>query len=197
MKVNASKTKNFEEVKPGTYTGTFIRINDLGTQEGSYEGEPKIQHRIFVQWELNELMSDGRPFVVGAWVTVSNHEKATLRKWRKALRGSDFTDQEIQEEIKNGINLKYLMGAPCLVVVGLTKTNKTKVDSIAALPSGVTSPKVVNEMLFTDLENYSQEDHDKISPGIKRQVESSPEWRHVTRLSVEQGAPAGEEDIPF
>ena len=92
-KQQMSNDKKFESAPPGTYGAVCTRVIDLGTQPVQWEGETKHQRKVSIQWELDENMPDGRPFVINRKFTVSMHEKAALRIFLKGWRGRDFTNQ--------------------------------------------------------------------------------------------------------
>jgi len=182
----------FEQVKPGSYLGTCFRIIDLGTQKGEYQGEPTSKRQMFVSWELDEKMEDGKPFAVSAWLTQSLHEKATLRKWLEAWRGKPFTNEELK-----GFDPKSILGKSCLVGVGLTSGGKSKVSSIMALPKGTTGPTPVNEQVIFSLDNFDQATYDKVPKGIQTIIEKSPEFAAATGDSFAGGYQNTDDDIDF
>jgi hypothetical protein len=89
MKFTASGGGNFENPEPGSYAAVCIRMIDLGTQEVTWQGATKLQHKIKIVWELSETMKDGRPFLAMRDFTVSLHEKSGLRQFLAGWRGRD------------------------------------------------------------------------------------------------------------
>jgi hypothetical protein len=92
---------DFQHAPIGTHAARCIRLIDLGTQQGEWQGKPTFKNQVLVMWELpDELMEaqdDGqpRPFIVSKFYTNSLSEKANLRKDLTTWRGRDFTDDEL------------------------------------------------------------------------------------------------------
>lgn len=63
-------------------------------------------------WETDNLMDDGRPFLVTKRYTPSLNSKATLRKDLKAWRGKDFDSEELA-----GFDIDKLIGSSCQLVI--------------------------------------------------------------------------------
>lgn len=85
----------FELAPAGTHIAVCYRVIDLGTQETTFKGEVKHQHKILISWEIpDEKMKDGRPFTIGKRYTWSMSEKANLRNdlesWRGKFTAADF-----------------------------------------------------------------------------------------------------------
>lgn len=89
--------------------------------------------------EIQQPTKEGnRRFLVSQWYTLSLHEKANLRKDLDAWRGKSFTD----EDLKEGFDVEKLVGAPCLLNVTQSKSEKNgkvyaNVSSIMPLPRGM------------------------------------------------------------
>ena len=107
MKMPEPEVKaDFEMCPAGAHLAVCYQVIDLGTQLTNYQGKEKQQRKVFIGWELpNELMEDGRPFVVGKRYTFSSYERATLRMHLESWRGSKFSDDEI-----SGFNIRNLLG---------------------------------------------------------------------------------------
>lgn len=167
--------KKFENPQPGTYGAICYRLIDLGTQEVKWEGEIKHQPKVFIGFELDENMEDGRPFVVGRKFTVSMHEKASLRAFLKGWRGRDFTDEEL-----NGFNPAKLIGAPCMLSL-VANGDYVNIASASKLPKGMTPLKMTNEPTFFSLDQFDQKVYDSLSNSFKEQIARSPEFQGMGR----------------
>ncbi len=88
----------FELPPPDQYPARCYRVVDLGTQESSYKGKPKLQHKVLVSFELlgDKCMTDGRPFSIHQRYTMSTSEKSMLRHDLEAWRGQPFTEEEVR-----------------------------------------------------------------------------------------------------
>jgi len=172
MKVNQGDGKDFEQPEPGSYAATCYSLVDLGTQKGSYEGKETNKRQIKIQWELSELMADGRPFSVMATPTMSINDKAKLRGWLEAWRGMPFTSSELE-----GFDLKNLLGQSCLISLGLTSGGKIKVIGVSKLPKEMVAPPQVNENFYFSLDAYDQTVYEKIPDYWQIKICSSPEYQ--------------------
>lgn len=192
---------DFENPEPGSYAGVCYKIIDIGTQTSEYQGKTNSRRQVILGWELDELMSDGRPFVVSKFYTASLSEKANLRHDLAAWRGRDFTQEELM-----GFSPRNILGKPCLVQLTKNDKGKIRVSGVAKLPKGMNSPKQTNETVFFHLDEFDQQAFDGLSDGIKKLIVQSPEYQEiVAKRATAQAAPKGPggafddfvDDIPF
>jgi len=163
----------FKEISAGAYPAICYRIIDLGTQETSFQGKTKFAHKVLFMFETNELMQDGRPYVMPIRFTVSFHEKANLRHFLSGWRGRDFTEEELQ-----GFDPRNLLDKSCLLTI-IEKAGKTYIQSASRLPKGLEAPKRQNELLFLSLDEFDQAVFDKLSPKLQETIKKSPEYRQA------------------
>ncbi len=101
----------------GTTQAVCCAVWDLGLQKTSFNGEDKIQHKIIVAWEINQLIDapdseyHGKPYMLNKRYTLSLGEQANLRKDLESWRGKPFTSEEIQ----HGFDVESLYGINCLI----------------------------------------------------------------------------------
>ena len=192
---------DFEQAPIGTHIARCIKIIDIGTQRGEYQGKVNIQRKCIVGWELpNELMQEGefagKPFTVSRFYTASLGEKANLRKDLENWRGKAFTDEEL-----GGFHSKNILGKPCMISIIHNDKGKAKVAGIMAVAKGMTVPPQVNENVYFSLDEFDPAVFEKLSEGYKKLIKASPEWASMQH--VQPGAPRGgsaadmEDDIPF
>lgn len=190
----------------GTFVGVCYRFIDLGTQQTEYQGQKKLARKVVISWELGEeLMEDGKPFVISKRYTWSMHEKSTLRAdlegWRgKAFEPSDFGD--------DGFDTRKLLGVPCvLTITHDTNNGKTyaNVMSVGKIMKGLQPKPLVNEQTYLSLEpgEFDKAVFEKLSDGLKKVIMASPEY---AELIGKKPAPAPadsyaghdpDDDIPF
>jgi len=193
-------SKDFEQPPAGNHIAICYQVVDMGTQKGEYEGRPNFNRKISIRWELcNEKMSDGenagKPFSVGKIYTASLSEKATLRHHLESWRGRAFTSTELA-----GFDPKNVLGAPCMVNVGMTDKNKAKVLSVASVPKGMQVPQIVNPKVYFSLDNFDAAIFESLGKWVKEQIIQSPEY---ARLFSGGEPPPGSDissmdsDIPF
>lgn len=158
----------------GTVQAVCCGVWDLGLQKSSFNGEEKIQHKIVIAWELNQLINapesefHGKPYMLSNKYTLSLGDKANLRRDLESWRGKPFS----AEEIKHGFNVEQLYGINCFLgVTHVTKGEKTfaNVSAILPLVKGV----------------------EKIAP-VRAQDEEPPKW--VKEL---QAQAISEDDFPM
>lgn len=194
---------DFQDAPIGTHVAVCIRLIDLGTQHGEYQGQPNTRNQVLVTWELsNERMDDGKPFTVSAFLTNSLSEKATMRHWLENWRGRPFTPEELA-----GFDLQNILGATCMLNVIAKGEGKkgVKVGGVMALPKGMDKPKPENELTAFWLEEFHRGRFDELSKGIKEIIMKSDEYIAMMNGPASQAsAPKGNgtfadmpDDIPF
>lgn len=170
---------DFEQPPVGTHVARCVKIIDIGTQKGEYQGKATSKRQCIIGWELpTELMSEGelagKPFTVSKFYTASLGEKANLRKDLANWRGRDFTEQELQ-----GFESKNILDKTCLV--GLTPNDKGKirVTAVMALPKGTQVPARINTPVYFSLDDFDQAVFDSLSDGYKKLISASPEYQEI------------------
>lgn len=191
MYVPKPSENNFENPPPGTFMAICYRVIDLGTQDTTYKGQAKKQHKILISWELpDEKMSDGRPFTISSRYTWSMSEKAALRKDLESWRGKPFTDADFGE---GGFDIAKIVGAPCILTIVHTDGEKTyaNVKGVAALMKGMVAPALTNEKVFLGLdeENWNAEAFHKLSENIQNTIKQSPEYRALVNGYAQPDGP--------
>jgi len=119
----------------GLHHAVCVDVVDLGDLKVNYGGKEKIQHKVRLVWQTDELMPDGKPYIVQKRYTLSLNEKATLRKDLESWRSKAFTVDEL-----NGFDLELLLCVNCqLNVIQETRDGSTygNVTSIVPPPKGV------------------------------------------------------------
>ena len=197
----------FEQPPIGSHIARCIRLIDIGTQKGEYQGLPTFKRQLILAWELpGELMTAGdfagKPFTVSKFYTASLHEKSGLRKDLAAWRTRDFTDEELK-----GFDPKVLIGKPCMVSIGLTEKGKAKVNAVMALPKGMTVPNQVNPALHFSLDDFNEATFNALSDGYKKLISASPEYHQIQNphpveeqrkpVAAGSGFDDMDDDIPF
>lgn len=196
---------DFQQAPVGTHIARCIRLIDLGTQQGEYQGKTTMRNQILVMWELcGEMMEtdDGpKPFIVSKFYTNSLSEKANLCHDLTQWRGREFSPEELAK-----FDLQAILGAPCLLsVVAKEKSEKVKIGGVMKLPKGQEAPTPINKpyAFWLDAEPFNEELFDSIAEGIKKIIQKSPEYEEAIHgkkaRSQPQTANAEEEleDIPF
>lgn len=201
MKLTDSGGGNYEQPPIGTHVARCIKVIDLGTQRGEYQGKATIKRQLIIGWELpNELMTEGdhtgKPFGVSKFYTASLNEKATLRADLANWRGRDFTPQEL-----SGFDPKNVLGKCCMVSLTLNDKQKARVTGVMALPKGMQVPDAVNPLVYFSLDDFDIRVYDALPEGFKKMISASPEYQQVMQRGNSAATMAndipGEEEIPF
>lgn len=167
---------DFKQAPIGNHVARCIRLIDLGTQHGEYQGQPNTRNQVLVTWELcNELMEDGKPFTVSHFYTNSLNEKATMRAHLEAWRGQQFTEAETR-----GFDLNNILGKPCMLTVIANDKGRSKVSAVSGMPKGMKAPEAVNKPTAFWIEEWTQEAWDAIPKGIREIIEKSDEYKART-----------------
>jgi hypothetical protein len=164
---------DFKQAPTGNHVARCIKLIDLGTQHGEYQGQPNTRNQVLVTWELcNEMMEDGKPFTVSHFYTNSLNEKATLRAHLEAWRGRQFTEAECKS-----FDLMNILGKPCMVTIILNDKGKAKVSAVAGMPKGMTAPEQINPSSAFWIEEWNEEAYQKIPQGLRDIIEKSDEFK--------------------
>lgn len=192
---NGGGSGEFQQAPAGTHVARCVKMTDLGTQQGEWQGKPIYRRQIVLSWELpNELMDDGRPYLISAFYTASLHEKSKLRAHLVNWRGREFTDAELM-----GFDSKNLLGKTCMLQLTTNANGKVRVTGVMSLPKGTACGDQVNESFFFSLEpdEFRQSDFDKLSDWYKDQIRFSPEWAHLNGGTPQEAISEIESDSPF
>ena len=127
-----------EKAPPGNHPAVLVGMVDLGTQwvNGFQGAEGRWARKGYFVWELVGEPVAGQPsrnHLVGCDLTMSNNEKATLRKWVEARTGRKLPDGA-------PLDLEAELGQPCLLNVVANAKGYPKVDGLTALPRGMSAP---------------------------------------------------------
>jgi hypothetical protein len=196
---------DFEQAPAGTHVARCVRLIDIGTQFGEYQGKPNALRKVVVTWELpNELMTEGdyagKPFLVNKWYTASLGEKANLRKDLVNWRGREFTEEEL-----GGFEAKKILGTTCMLSLTPNDKGKVRVTGVMKLPKGSEAPPQINPSVYFSLEKdeFNQAVFDSLSEYWQTEIKKSPEWGDLHGKGPVKPSTKGtkfddfEDDIPF
>lgn len=201
---------DFTPVPEGPHPAICDMFVDMGLQEskGKYAG--KIQHRIYLRWQIPSLRleyeKDGAviegPMSIGAQFTLSLHEKAKLRKVLQQWRGKAFTDAELK-----GFDVTTVVGVPCLISVSHTPKEGggiyANVDAVMKLPQQMEKPVLEGSTLIYDKDNTDT--FDQLRPWLQDAIKAQKSVQEADRANdpnawrddTESMADALDDDIPF
>lgn len=197
MSLRAYKVKEPEICPSGTHLGICIQVIDLGTVIMPKYGRDVTQVRI--TWELpDELMEDGRPFVIGRTYTLSffkgKGRTSALREMLEGLRGKEFT----KEELDQGFDFTTLLG--CLCNLGIkheTEGDRTYANLFSVQAPPKKHPRVLpgNPILFFALDEFKQEVFDKLPEFMRKRIMESHEYKKLKGLH-EPDPEDSRDDVP-
>jgi hypothetical protein len=188
-----SGSGDFEQAPIGSHVARCVKIIDIGTQRGEYQGKVNIRRQCIIGWELpTELMEGGKPFIGSKFYTASLNEKATLRKDLENWRGKQFTEQEL-----GGFASRTILGKPCMLSVIHSEKGRAKVAGVMAIPRGVSVPEQVNPSVYFSLDQFDGEVFESLPEGFRKMVAASPEYQHMRQSGGSSGVADLDDDIPF
>ena len=203
MKWSDSGGGDFEQPPVGTHVARCVKLIDIGTQKGEYQGKATFKRQVIVGWELpTELMTEGeyagKPFLVSRFYTASLGEKANLRKDLANWRGRDFTEAELM-----GFDAKSILGKTCMLSLTMNDKNKVRVTGVMAAPKGMQVPAQISPSVYFSLDEFDQAVFDALSDGYKKFITASPEYQQTknggdpNKLAQMAGREDEDETIPF
>lgn len=191
-------------IEAGTYVARCYSMIYMGTLTEEFQGQKKDMKKVRITFELpTELKvfkaeNGEQPQVISKEFTLSMHEKGTLRKMLQSWRGKAFTDAEAQN-----FDITKLLGKPCMLSIS-HKVSKTgniyaEISTISPLMKGMTCPEQINESFEFNVDNFSEDEFNKLPDFIKEKVRSSAEYKAINQVSEEPVAEndPDEDEIPF
>lgn len=167
--------KEFAQAPVGTHVARCIKVIDIGTQKGEYLGAVNFKRQCIISFELpNELMDDGKPFIVSRFYTASLSERSNLRHHLELWRGRAFTKEELL-----GFDSSNILGKPCMLTIMHSDKGKARIEGITSLPKGTQCPPQVNKSLIFSLDEFSPEIYESLSDGLRKMIHLSPEYAHI------------------
>lgn len=211
MAITASDTggKDFKKVPPGCHFALCNMVVDLGIQAGSYMGQAKSQHKVYVRWEVPDervtYEKDGKeiegPCSIGATYTLSLSEKANLRKVLENWRGLPFTEVELK-----GFDITMIAGKCCQIMVQHeTKGGKTYANVTGVMGTSreqkerARSAKSEVGVVVYSLDDHNPNTYNLLPNWIKEKLESRvmPAGLHTANANTPGAVDDFDDDIPF
>jgi hypothetical protein len=152
-------SKTYTPAPEGVHQAVCVDVIDLGMVKSQFAddktGEPKVQHKVNVVWQIGDKRDDGKRHQLYKRYTLSLHEKAALRHDLESWRGRAFTFDELA-----GFDVEKLIGANALVNVQHRKSqdgSRTYANVVAIMPLAKGMPKMAAH-------DYKRAEPEPVSP---------------------------------
>jgi hypothetical protein len=201
--------KDFDPIPEGSHIAICDMFVDLGKQEATGKYAGKIEHKIYLRWQIPELRlsyeKDGvqfeGPMSIGSKYTLSLHEKSGLRKVLQSWRGKAFTPEELKK-----FDVTTILGVACIIAV--THAPKegggvyANISTVQGLPKGMPAPKLEGEVLLYDADNLGT--LEKLRPWLQELINKQITETDLAKASTND--PDGwradqqddlDDDVPF
>lgn len=198
---SAAAQGDYENPEVGNYPARCIQVVELGTHHSTYNEKPTTKEELLIVFELDELMEDGKPFVVSWWGTNSLAETSNLFKLLQKWRGVPFTPAELER-----FDLGNILDKCCSVDVVKTKKGGVTVDKtgVSSMNKRLTMPPRVNELVNFGISDLGTEEWDKLYPWVQKVIERSDEGKEFFGQNPPSAGKAEDppaevldDDIPF
>ena len=191
--------KQFQLPKTGLFPAIFCRLEDLGTQTSTWDGQEKSQHKIRIVWELptqKAVFKEGNPpepFVVSSTYTLGLGGKYSLRRDIEGYLGRTLTEKEAKS-----FDLNALIGKTCMVSLKAStgKDGKDYVNISGVNPpmDGVQVPNPSVESWIWDMGKPDWAVFAKLGKYTREKIAKSPEF---SKLEIPPAAAALLGEVAF
>lgn len=202
LKLGQAKTASNRPQPPeGNHVGICVQILDLGTQQGEWQGKPKLNRKVRITWELPDERavfdeSKGeQPFITSKTYNFSVSEKSTFRKDLESWRGRPFTDQELKD-----FDIERLLGVGAMVNLVKNENGYFDVATVAALPKSLKASlkEPENKPYYYSIEQGRTDVFHNLPDFLKKMCEECKEWNDgEVDPDGEPSAPVADDDIDF
>jgi hypothetical protein len=128
MPVRVRNTQaEFTPAPEGLHRAVCCDIVELGLQDTPWGKKRKIE----IRWQIDEMMENGKPFLVTKRYGASLHPKANLRIDLESWRGRPFTDKEAED-----FDLEVLLGVNAQLNIIHNKTEAATWANVKAIVPG-------------------------------------------------------------
>lgn len=169
-KMTVDDSGTYEQPPTGPQPAVLTRIIDIGTHtDVSPQYGETTRHQVILMFELAELMTNGEPYTIQKFYTLSTNERANLRKDYESWRGRAFETGETMD-------VTAPLGQACLLGIMETENKKSKISSISRLPKGMEPPTPRGELLVFRTDEPDWAVFEKLSEFHRGKIEKSKEW---------------------
>lgn len=166
----------------GTHHAVVVGLIEIGTVEGEWKGQVKMQSKIRLTFELPEETKvwkegeEAKPLVVSQEYTFSMAPKANLRAIIEGVIGTSLLDHEA-----DAFDVEEILGKNCLISIKHKTSNAGNkyviVDTTAPLMKGMSEKKPFNELKKLTYGEWNQEIFDGLPEFLQKQMQETPEYQ--------------------
>jgi hypothetical protein len=199
IKANSGKGGDWEPMPAGSYRSVITGFIHIGTQDGGQYGPKNQCIVIYLPFDEDDdkplLNTEGQPWTISKFYTLSFNEKASLRLDVETILGRSFKDEE-------EFDVRELIGMQARIRIehteGKTKDGKpvtrakvSKVESVSKRDRIDPDRLVDMATLFFEISAIDCPIPDTVGEWAKSKIMASPEWNGTQHTS----APAAK--VPF
>ena len=170
--VDDFKGSSIERIGDGTYPARIAQVIDLGLQKNEFEGQTKIQPKLWITFELPtetiEVDGEEKPRWLSKEFTKSTNDKSLLMK----VLNSVYTPKEL-EDVES---FEDLLGKALLVEIGETSGGKDKWINSSKLMKGMKVDELVNPTKYFSLDNPDQEVFNSLPDFLQEKITSGEDY---------------------
>lgn len=170
-----AKSSSFTPAPEGLHRSVCCDAVDLGMLDGKYGRK----HMFRYVWQTEELMENGKPYIVRRDYTLSMHKKSSLRLDVESWRGKPFASDEEAE----AFDLESPIGANCQINVIHNKNGDQVYANIKAVVPAVRGMaplkvrdyiRMINRPDYVPPEPEPAEEEELTEPGSFEAEEETP-----------------------
>ncbi len=162
----SDKGGDFTPCAVGMHGAVCYGLIDLGIQVSTIAGYSDA-HKIILKWEIDDMMDNGKRFMISKFFTLSLGTKANLRQALESWRAKPFTKPEL-----DGFDIEVLVGVPCMLNIIHNETGKAVISAITPLPKGMERLQPENKLEIYDITKPNKEVYENQSDRIKEMIDA-------------------------
>jgi hypothetical protein len=192
--------EDYEHLAASIYPARCFQIVELGTFPNTHpQAKPgAVKKEVMFSFETNELMQDGKPFVVSFRETLSLNKQANLYKlivsWRPDLE--DYLNGK--GEPGQTFQLSDLLDQLCMITVNY-KNGWNNVTGVVQLPNGMPVNDRVNPLIEFSLDQINLPIFKELWPYVQNIIKKSHEGVQFFGIDAPKTpplVPINEGDLP-
>ena len=195
MRIKDRARPKVPPVEPGVYMAICVGVIDLGEQYS--EKFKSYSNKLRIVWELVgetvEVDGEQKPRQLSKEFTFSSNKKSNLRAFLTSWNGRTYNDEEFAD-----LELFDQIGKACQLQVVLNDTGEyANIDSIMAIPKGVTVPTTDTTPIIWDMDNWDDDLFAALPEWTQEQIKKSTQYQKAhaptDELEIKPEEPAAKE----